>query len=552
MITVTELLLERVEAEPDRTFIQELDGGTQTLQDFYTDTLRWADALASTGLSRGAAVATMLRNSARSFHSYLGASFAGGVEVPLNLELRGATLIHALNASRAETLVLESRHLEQVAEVADELTSLRRMILFGTDGTDGTDVRLSGLETVDGTALLAQATPRERPVPDATDPAAVIFTSGTTGPAKGVVKPWGDMLQFTRDWWHGEPSQPIEDGGYYQIWPTFHMSGKSALTFCLDAQLRMVIRERFSLSRFWDDIRVGRVSHCCFIFILPLLMRVPPRPDDADNPLEVAEICPLTGAYREFQERFGGRTVITGWGMTEAGQPIGTVEPTDAKSCGRPYPGTDVRLVDDDGRPVPDRIPGELLVRTTPTRANGYYLGLPEASAEAWRDGWMHTGDSFVRDGDGNYFFVDRKKDALRRRGHNISSMEVESELLVHPDVVECACIGVPWDFASTSGGGTSTLEDEEVKVYVCLAEGSTTTAADLIEFLRPRMPAFMLPRFVAFVQTLPKTPTGKLIKAELKTRLNTDSWDREAERRLEPSARTHETGVRPSVARPG
>ena len=525
MITVAELLRKRVDADPERIFIQELDGRTQTLEEFYNDTLRWADALASTGLARGGTAATMIRNSARSFHSYLGTSFAGGVEVPLNLELRGTTLVHALNSSRAETLVVESRYLSQVAEVAGQLTELRRLILL--DAGDA-DVHLPGLATLDGTALLAQATPRERPLPEPADPAAVIFTSGTTGPAKGVVKPWGDMLQFARDWWHGEPSRPMDDGGYYQIWPTFHMSGKSSLSFCLDAQLRMVIREKFSLSRFWDDIRAGDVTHCCLIFILPLLMRVPQRPDDADNPLEVAEICPLTPNYRDFQERFGVRTIITGWGMTEAGQPIGTAEPVDGRSCGRPYPGTDVNLVDDDGSPVPDGSPGELLVRTTPTRANGFYFGLPDATARAWRAGWMHTGDSFIRDTAGNYYFVDRKKDSLRRRGHNISSIEVEGELLAHPDVVECACVGVPWDFAAAADG-IANLEDEEVKVYVRVSETSTTTAEDLIEFLRPRMPAYMLPRYVSFVRALPKTPTGKVIKAELKSRTNADARDCEA-----------------------
>lgn len=527
MITVVELLRSRVEADADRLFLQEVGGRTQTLQEFYRDCLRWADALETLGVERGAPVATLIGNSARSFHSYVGTSLAGAVEVPLNPELRGGSLVHALNSCRADTLVAEARFTAPVAEVIGQLTHLRRVVIFDLAAAAA---GLDALTTIDADAVLAASTARDRRPPRPEDPAVVIFTSGTTGPAKAVVKPWSDMLQFSRDWWHGEPSREYDDGGYYQIWPTFHMSGKSALAFCLDARLRMVIRERFSLSRFWDDVRSAAISHAAFIFILPVIMNVPPAPDDADNPLEVAEICPLTPSYRRFQERFGLRRIITGWGMTEAGQPIGTAHPANGRTCGRPYPGAEVMLVDEAGEPVPDDTPGELLVRRSATRANGYYLGLPEATAKAWRDGWMHTGDIFVRDSDGNYYFVDRKKDALRRRGENISSLEVESEVLAHPDVVECACVGVPWDFASAGDEGTRNLEDEEIKVFVRLRDGANITPADLIAFLEPRMPTYMLPRYVSFVPELPKTPTGKVVKEDLRSRSNAGVWDREAQ----------------------
>jgi crotonobetaine/carnitine-CoA ligase len=222
---------------------------------------------------------------------------------------------------------------------------------------------------------------------------------------------------------------------------------------------------------------------------------------------------PLIPAFREFEQRFGVR-VSAGFGNTEVGWATTTSDPVDHKVNGRPAPGYQIRIANEVGEELPVGTVGEILVRhDLPWRLNKGYLGMPEATAEAWRDGWFHTGDAGRFDEDGNLYFVDRLKDSLRRRGHNISSFEVEAEVLAHPEVVECACVGVPSDIAHEG----DTVKDDDVKVFVVVAPGSDLTGEQIIDFLMPRAPKFMIPRYVEILTALPKTPTGKVKKVDLR-----------------------------------
>jgi crotonobetaine/carnitine-CoA ligase len=223
-----------------------------------------------------------------------------------------------------------------------------------------------------------------------------------------------------------------------------------------------------------------------------------------------------------FRERFGIRELCSVYGQTEVSLPL-VVPPGGelvAGSVGRARPGVQLRLVDDHDVPVPTGEAGELIVRTeAPWEMNLGYHNRDDATVVAWRNGWFHTGDSFRRDEAGNYFFVDRTRDSLRRRGENISSFQVEAEVLAHPDVIEAACVAAP-----------SELGESEVKVFLVPVQGRSIDPAALIEFLVPRMPRFMLPRFVEVVAELPKTQTMRVQKFELRQRGNTSStWDREA-----------------------
>jgi crotonobetaine/carnitine-CoA ligase len=254
------------------------------------------------------------------------------------------------------------------------------------------------------------------------------------------------------------------------------------------------------------------------------LLMQPAREDDARNPLRGVTAAPLSPEIEEFKKRFDVK-VTTGFGMTEVGGILGSDwEAMNWRSCGkvrRGPPGYEVRLVDEHDQPVADGEFGELIVRTDePWALNSGYHRMPEKTAEAWRNGWFHTGDVFVRDPDGYFYFVDRLKDCIRRRGENISSMEVEAYVQEHPDVLECAAIGVPSEYS-----------EDEVKICVVAKPGAVFTCAELIEFLTPRMPRFMLPRFVELVGELPKTEaTNRIKKAELKKDpLNDKTWDRES-----------------------
>jgi carnitine-CoA ligase len=257
----------------------------------------------------------------------------------------------------------------------------------------------------------------------------------------------------------------------------------------------------------------------------PFLLLQPEEPGDADTPLRHVMMGPLVPQVDDFKRRFGV-DVGTGYGMTEIGAPFASdgYELANSSSCGKlrsGWAGYEVRVVDEHDEIVPTGEVGELVVRTRePWVINRGYHGMPEATAAAWRNGWFHTGDGFRIDGDGNYYFVDRLKDAIRRRGENISSFEVEALVSQHPDVIESAAVAVPSEY----------LEDE-VKICVVLREGSTVTHDELITFLVPKMPKFMVPRYVEFVDALPKTEaTMRTQKIKLRAEpLNERTWDREA-----------------------
>ena len=249
------------------------------------------------------------------------------------------------------------------------------------------------------------------------------------------------------------------------------------------------------------------------------LLRQPPGPGDRDHPLRDVVTVPWNQDSRAVAARYGLR-MRTAFNMTELSVPILSVaNPGELGTCGRARPGIEARIVDADDIEVPHGTVGELILRSArPWEFSTGYHRDPVATAAAWRNGWFHTGDAFRRDADGNYYFVDRLKDSIRRRGENISSFEVEAEVLCHPAVLEAAAIPVP----SEDG------EDEVMLVLTCNA-GCTLDPRELLAFLAPRMAHYMLPRYVRVVDAMPKTPTAKIEKHRLRREgVTPDSWDRE------------------------
>jgi crotonobetaine/carnitine-CoA ligase len=254
-------------------------------------------------------------------------------------------------------------------------------------------------------------------------------------------------------------------------------------------------------------------------------MQAPPKLDDSDNSLESILMGPLLANFDEFAERFGVR-IATGYAMTEIGGPLASQgwDLPNAFSCGTirtGYPDYELRVVDEHDEPVGLGEIGELIIRTgEPWNLNSGYFNMPEKTAEAWRNGWFHTGDGFKVDEEGNYYFVDRLKDAIRRRGENISSFEVEAYVMRHPAVAEVAAVAAP-----------SEHMEDEVKVVVVRRPGEEVTAEELIEFLIPIMPRFMIPRYVEFIAELPKTDTTQRVRKMILREdvLNENTWDREA-----------------------
>jgi crotonobetaine/carnitine-CoA ligase len=284
----------------------------------------------------------------------------------------------------------------------------------------------------------------------------------------------------------------------------------------------VAITEGFRTATFLEEARRYGATRAAILGAMAnFLLAREEQPDDADNPLRMAIVTPMVADVEGFRARFG-IDIIAAYGLTEGTCPLRSEpNPENWRSCGRlSHPAYQLRLVDEHDREVPPGEVGELVIRhDRPWSLNAGYRGMPEATARAWRNGWFHTGDAMRRDEHGDYYFVDRAKDALRRRGENISSMEVERELLAHPEVVEAAVVAAPADEA-----------EDEVHAFVVRRAGSALTPPELTEWLVPRMAYFMVPRYLDFVDELPITESQKVKKYALREIGVTDAtWDREA-----------------------
>ncbi len=510
------LLRRRADAESERTWLEEVSGARLTYGQAVEQSLAWASAFEALGVKPGMTVLSMVPTSIDAVLAWLGVAWLRGIETGVNPDYHGRMLAYVVEHSRAEVMVIASKYVARLKELP--LAGLRTIVVTDDDApTAALPSRVIGRGE-----HLAAASARTRQAPTVTDIACMMYTSGTTGPSKGVLVPWGQLHATSPAEWSALYSA---DEAQYVPYPMNHVGGKVPLYLMAWHHARAVLRERWSGSEFWDDVR----RHGCTLTILAGAMQAflwhrDERPDDADNPLRYVIMLPVLPQHEEFSRRFGVR-ILTGYNMTEISTPIVAVAPvSDWRSCGRlrsGYPGYEVRLVDEDDRDVAPGQVGELVVRTAAEGTlNAGYFGDPVASARAWRNGWFHTDDAFVRDVDGNYFFVDRLKDAIRRRGENISSFEVESFVNEHPMVAESAAIAVPSEWG-----------EDEVKIVVVPVPGSELDPAGLIAFLEPRVPRFMVPRYVEIVDALPKTDaTMRVRKADLRVDpVNDRTWDREA-----------------------
>jgi crotonobetaine/carnitine-CoA ligase len=479
---------------------------------------RVAAGVQSLGVGKGDTVAVMMSNRPEFLAVVFGLSKLGAVEVPINTAHRGYLLSYQMNQADCIVLVVEHAFLPLLQEIAGDLPRLRDVVVV--DGGEDT-APLPG-RRCHRYELLTGNDGRYAPVDVRwSDPLAIMFTSGTTGPSKGAVLPQNYAIHLA------EISCSIANYGpgdcLYNALPLFH--GNAQLLSTLPALLsgaRMVLAEKFSATRFWSDIRRYGCTEFNYIgSILAILLKAEPRPDDADNPLRVMFGAGATpGLHEAFEKRFDVK-LVEGYGMSEIGLPL-LSDPGDVRpgSCGKPHPDYEVMLVDDEGRELGANVPGELLVRP---RANWSmmlsYYKMPEKTVEAWQGLWFHTGDYLRRDDDGFYYFIDRKKDAIRRRGENISSYEVERLVMRHPAVLEAAAIPI-----------RSELGEDEVMVCVVLRSHQGISAPDLAEYCGRHMAKFMVPRYIRFVPALPKTPTQKVQKYQLREAgVTSDTWDGES-----------------------
>ncbi len=477
-----------------------------------------ACGLQQLGVGSNDKVAIMMSNRPEYLFSWFGLSKLGAVEVPVNTAHRGELLSYMLDKADCVALIIETDFVEQLQAVLPGLSKLKHIVVLESENEPRSvspgDDQICYRELVDNNGNYQAAEVRYL------DPAAIMFTSGTTGPSKGAVVPQNYQLALAE--LIIGVAEYTEQDCLYNALPLFHGNAQTLSTMpALMSGARMVLAKRFSASKFWSDVR----RHSCTEFnyigsILPILLKADPQPDDADNPLR---LLVGAGANREtfemFEKRFNVK-LVESYGMSEIGAPFSnTLSDRVPGSCGRLNSEYQVRLVDDEGNEVGPNTPGELFVRPlNPYSMMLEYYRMPEKTIEAWQDLWFHTGDYLQRDENGYYYFVDRKKDALRRRGENISSFEVEQGVNSHPAVFQSAAVAVK-----------SELGEDEVMVCVTLKPGQKLSAQELVTHCNERMAYFMVPRFIRFMDSLPKTPTERVQKYLLREQgVTDDTYDRE------------------------
>lgn len=516
MATVGELLFRQADRVPDRPALW-FGGHTVSYREVASYALRLARGLRELGVREGDTVCVMLPNHPDYVYVWFAVAWLGAVMVPINIHLKGESLTYILDHSDARVLIYDVKYTEQVTPALDQLARFNCVVVRRNPG-DITPVhetcRLADLYELPEDSEGATLRPEKVH--------AILYTSGTTGMPKGVMLSHCAYVNSARHFAE-DMVRAGSDDVLYTCLPLFHINAQAHTVlpaFALGAMA--ALGERFSASRFWDEIREsGATVFNSLAAMIPILCKQPPSPRDRNHRARVTA-CAATpkDVWTEFERRFGVK-IIEGYGLTETAgfcmtNPYNAVR---IGSMGKPMGFVEMMVADEEGQPLPPGQPGEVLIRARQPHVlmEGYYKD-PQRTAEALRNGWFHTGDRAYMDEDGFFYFVDRVKQIIRRRGENISSWEVEKVVNAHPDVLESAAVGVP-----------SELGEEEVKICVVPRPGRSIDPVDLIRWCEERMAYFMVPRYVEIRESLPKTATERVEKYKLKEEGIGNAWDREA-----------------------
>jgi crotonobetaine/carnitine-CoA ligase len=512
-VCVVRYLLDRWAAERgDMTYVIFDSARRYSYREMRERAISVAVGLARLGVKQGDHVLAWQPTCPEMLATYYAINYLGAVFVPINTAYRGRLLEHVIENSDATLAVVHASLVERLSGI--QLARLERLVVTGSAAPGPALLPITPFDDMSGTEV--QLPPLARPI-EPWDTQSVIYTSGTTGPSKGVMSSYLHM--YTNPGPEAWPFVTGEDRFLVNS-PMFHIGGMGLPFAMLARGGSIVLPERFSTDDFWPTVKEHGVTAIFLLGVMAtFLSKAAPGPEDIAHKVRTCFIVPLIEGAQEFSRRFGVN-VYTIFNMTEISSPIVSApNPTVRGTCGKVRAGVEVRLVDENDCEVPIGSVGEMMLRTDrPWAMSHGYLKEPQATAKAWRNGWFHTGDAFRKDAEGNFFFVDRMKDSIRRRGENISSFEVEAEVLAHVDVRECAALGVP-----------SELGEDEVMIVVAPAPGRSVDPATLIHFLTTRLAYFMVPRYVRTLYDLPKTPSSKVLKAQLRGEgITADTWDRE------------------------
>ena len=497
--TVSAVLDRRAEQYPDRVMMS-IAGVDVTFEQMRRRSCAAANALLDLGVRPGDCVALFTATCPEWVYFWLGAARIGAVSAAVNAANKREFLLHALRLSRAKAVITDTERRARVAEVAERLPGLSSIVVQN-DSLDGNSDSVA------------------EHVGDVGDVGSLFFTSGTTGPSKAVATTWHYLFTTAAtaaSAWRFDAGDVL-----WTAMPLFHLSAAPSVLAPMLVGGTTVLAPVFHPGTVWDEVRAcGAVGFAGAGAMVSMLMNQPPDPRDGQLPLRFLSAAPIDASvYRDIEKRYGCR-IVTMYGMTEA-FPIavkGVAEEGVPGTSGRPNPSFDVRVVDSNGEPVPDGSVGEIACRPR----------YPHVMSEGYVNAgggvdphppWFRTGDLGVLDSDQNLTYVDRVKDSLRRRGENISSVEVETVVMGHPAVLEAAAVGVPSD-----------LGEDDILLFVAVRLDSALDYPELLDFCSARMPYFCVPRYVEVVDELPKTIIGRVRKDILRSRgVGPGAWDRES-----------------------
>ncbi len=509
--TIPKMLMRQAERYAQRRLVT-IGGVTLTYAETRAAASGYAGALAAAGVHVGDRVAIMCGNRAELLFSILACAWLGAIAVPINTASRGAQLDHILSNCGARLMVVERELAAVLAALDRSRIALQAIWLVGNGETP----------TIPGVAASPFPAPGHPLEPHAVLPGdtfAILYTSGTTGLSKGVCCPHAQYF-----WWAVYTGMLLgvrEADVLMTTLPMFHTNALNAFFQALLNGAALIVEPRFSASAFMRRVADEQATVTYVLgAMVPMLLAQPANDADRAHTVRIA-LAPAVPEHfhAQFTARFGFG-LLDGYGSTETncimGAPLAEQQPG---KMGKLLDGFSARVVDDHDNEVPDGEAGELILRADEpfAFATGYF-GMPDKTVEAWRNLWFHTGDRVVRERDGFYRFLDRMKDAIRRRGENISAYEVEQVLVSHPQIENAAVFAV-----------RSELAEDEVMATVVLRSGSTLSHAALLDYCQPRMPYFAVPRFVEFVDALPATENGKVTKYKLRERgVTAATWDRD------------------------
>lgn len=497
--TYPAVIEEQAEARGEQVFVAMATGESLTYRELRDQAAKVAGMLAEAGAKAGDRIALMLPNGLDFLRAWAGIGRLSATAVILNTELTGSFLAHPLADSAPSMVIVDASFLSRLQGLEGSV----KLIVAGTDG-------LSGHDNFD---RWRSAKALEGRLPAISDLACIMYTSGTTGPPKGVLMPHGHCFLFGLGVL--DNLGVGADDRYYVCLPLSHANGLlMQLGAVLIAGAQATVRDRFSASAWLADVRAcgATVTHSLGA-ISAFVIGQPPAEQDRDHRLRLIFSAPNHPDHeRAWRERFGIAEVVGGYGMTEVNIPLyGKRGEPRPGTCGRAYARffeVEIRNPEND-LPVVTGDVGEIMIR--PRMAQGFMAGynnLPDKTVEAWRNLWFHTGDAGRMDSEGFVTFVDRIKDCIRRRGENVSAVDIETTLSELPGIAEIAAYAVP---SGIPGG------EDEIMCAIVRSEGAPIDPCIIADHARTHMPRFAQPRYIEFMASLPKTGTEKVQKAELR-----------------------------------